>query len=95
MGKAEPAKEPDFYNLIAHERGAPPDWRWFSVQAHGENREHGAVVVRGAVCTATYTRGPRKGQTNWTKMDHSTVREFVITFADYDARAAKWRAGNG
>ena len=89
--------EPDFYNLIAQGRGAPPGWRWYSLEArptvYPPDRANGVAIVRGAVCTAVFTRGPRKGQPNWEKLDRSTDCEIIITFADYDARVAAWRAG--
>lgn len=86
---------PDFYNEIARERGAPEGWRWYSLQAVGENRKNGAAIVKGAVCTAVYKSGPRKGTTNWTKRDKSTEREFLITFAEYDARVAAYESSTG
>ena len=92
--------EPDFYNLIARERGMPPGWRWYQLEAvpkffasKAPDRKNAACIVRGAVCTATITRGPRKGETNWAKRDRSTDHTIVITFADYDARVAAWKAG--
>ena len=83
--------------VVAQERGAPPGWRWYSLEArptvYPPDRANGVAIVRGAVCTAVFTRGPRKGQPNWKKLDRSTDCEIIITFADYDARVAAWRAG--
>ena len=60
---------------------------------HGKQFKNAACIVRGAVCAAIITRGPRKGETNWAKRDRSTDHTIVITFADYDARVAAWKAG--
>ena len=88
-------RAPDFYNLIAKERGMPDGWKWNVLKAVGENRERGGVLVVGAVCTATYTRGKRKGWPNWSKRDKSTERELFIAFADYDERVAAWERETG
>lgn len=88
-------KPPDFYNEIARERGAAEGWQWYSLQGIGENRAQGAALVKGAVCTAVYKSGPRKGQTNWMKLDKSTEREFLITFAEYDARVREYETRTG
>lgn len=90
--------EPDFYNMIARERGMPEGWRWYQLEARPQvwsgnepDRSKAVVLVRGAVCTAVFTRGKRKGQTNWEKRDRSTDCEIVISLADYDAKVAAWR----
>jgi hypothetical protein len=88
----------DFYNMIAIELGAPAGWRWFDLKVLGDHklpREKTSFQMRGAVCDAVYKTGRNKGSTNWTKMDRSTVREFVVSFADYDARVARWECDTG
>jgi hypothetical protein len=98
--KAEP---PDFYNLIARERGLPEAWRWYELRVLPEHkagrpltpRDQSFVLVRGAVCSTIYRSGPRKGQTNWHKRDKSTEIEFVIAVTDFDARIARWEAETG
>lgn len=91
--------EPDFYNLIARERGMPEGWRWYSLEArpkfwsgNAPDRTKAVVLVRGAVCTAVFTRGKHKDHTNWAKRDRGTDIDLVISLADYDARVAAWRA---
>lgn len=93
---AEHVRPPDFYNLIATERGLPPGWRWYSLNVIGvdydapsaKQREHGAVMVKGAICTAIYKSGPRKGERNWTK--RTDERELVITFRELEEFTANW-----
>jgi hypothetical protein len=93
---------PDFYNLIAHERGLPAEWRWYSLRVLPE-RQHGKptprdqayVLVHGAVCTAVFRTGPRKGQTNWLKLDKATQAEFVIPMVELDARIERWEREAG
>lgn len=88
---------PDFYNLIAHERGMPDGWRWYSLEVKPSfwsgtqpARDQAFAIVRGAVCTSTIQRGTRKGQTNWSKRDKSTDIEIVIRLDELDARIARW-----
>jgi hypothetical protein len=86
----------DFYNLIAAERGQPAGWRWFELKCVGELADDGSgVLVTGAVCTAIYSRGKRKGETNWTKRDRSTQRELFISRNEYEKRRMKWQADTG
>lgn len=85
---------PDFYNLIARDRGAPEGWRWFDLRVIGE-RPHHVIHVKGAVCDAVYKSGRYKGWPNWTKRDRSTERELVITPAEFDAAIAKWESETG
>ena len=81
---------PDFYNLIAIDRGAPAGWRWFSLKAIDST-----VIVTGAVCTATYTRGKRKGQTNWAKRDAATERTYAVSPAEIAERQLRWEKETG
>jgi len=61
-------------------------------EGKGQDRKTGVAIVKGAVCTAVYTRGPNKGHRNWSKRDRATEREIVISFVDYDAAVAEWKA---
>ena len=86
---------PDFYNLIARQRGVPEGWHWYSLNVVGDikDRANGGILVKGAICTAVYKSGPRKGQPNWSK--RTDEREFLITTRDYDAAMAAWEAETG
>jgi hypothetical protein len=84
---------PDFYNMIAHERGKPEAWRWYSLRAVGEDRESGAALVEGGIPTRTISRGPNKGHPDWRKLTDRA--ELLITFADYEARKARWETETG
>ncbi|MFP2898778.1 hypothetical protein [Corallococcus sp. 4LFB] len=99
MGEATPAYERvDFWNLIAQrKRGVPEGWRWFSIQGKGHPapREQCTSIVTGAVCTATFKSGPRKGELNWAKRDRSTERELAIPFPEFDAFLLEWEAETG
>lgn len=97
-------KVPDFYNLIAHERGMPAEWQWYSLIVKPEPpwpgnerpaREHCFVLVRGAVCAVFYQRGPRAGHKNWTKRDKATDVEIVIGRVEYDERTMRWERETG
>jgi hypothetical protein len=86
----------DFYNLIAVERGLPEHWKWFELKRVGELEQDGCgVLVKGAVCTATYSRGKWKGSTNWKKRDRSTEREIFVTRNEYEKRCLKWQLDTG
>lgn len=86
---------PDFYSEIARERGAAEGWQWCSIKAIGEDRKNGAALVTGAVYPLLYKSGKRKGETNYSKPTPGTQREFLITFAEYDARVAAYEAATG
>jgi hypothetical protein len=88
--KTEP---PDFYNMIATERGAPDGWRWVELNAKGE-RPHHVFLVRGAV-VPLISRGSNKGWPNWKRRDKATEREFVITPVEFDVFIAKWEQDTG
>lgn len=81
----------DFYNLIATERGMPAGWQWFTIRAV----DGGDTIVTGAVCTALFKSGPRKGQTKWAKRDRSTQREIVVTREQIRERRAQWQRDSG
>ena len=86
-------KPPDFYNLIAAERGCADGWRWVELRVVGERPDH-VVVVRGAVMP-DLTKGKNKGWPNWSKRDKSTERELVMTNPDINAFIAKWESTTG
>jgi len=85
---------PDLYNLFAATQGVPEGWRWYEVRAVRQRAGDG-VLIKGAVCTAVYSRGPRKGQTDWHKLDRATVRELFATFAQLDAVRDTWERETG
>lgn len=90
-------KAPDFYNMIAVERGMPKGWQWYALKALGDPsvtpREHAAALVTGGVPGERYKSGKRKGEVNWAKCTNRG--ELVITFRDYDERAVRWEHETG
>lgn len=84
---------PDWYNLLAVERGQPEGWQWYRLQGIGDGRENGAVLLKGGVPNGTFKSGPRKGEINWAKATH--VAEVVITFADIGNRCMRWEVETG
>lgn len=69
-----------------------PDWgvyRWEHLP------ESNGMMLTGAVVTATYKSGKRKGMTNWTKRDASTERRIFISYAEREAYEAAWEASTG
>jgi hypothetical protein len=86
---------PDLYQLFAATQGVPEGWRWYSLNAVGESRTQGGVLITGAVCTETITRGLRKGEPNWKKRDRATERELFATFSQLDAVRDQWERDTG
>ena len=82
---------PDWFQMIAKERGVPDGWSWFQSEVKGE-RPNSVFLVRGACIAGTHTRGKNKGKP---KRDMSTMRELVITRADMDACQARWEQETG
>lgn len=82
---------PDIYNRVARRlHGLSEDWRWYSLERIG-----GGTLVKGAVCTAVYTRGKLKGETNWSKRDLSTEFTLVVTPEQYEAERLDWERETG
>ena len=86
------AERPNFWNLIAIDRGQPDGWRWFKWERIGEG-DHVADIVEGGVATEVYESGPRKGKLNYAKATH--LAKLVITRAEICARIARWEAETG
>lgn len=65
----------------------PAGWNWYRWEALPRKRSGNAthLQITGAVCTATITKGKRKGQTNWLKRDKSTEKTFVFSVNDFEA----------
>ena len=51
--------------------------------------------VTGAVCDAVYSKGPRKGETNWSKRDRKTEMQFVCSVAEAEAFCLEWEQETG
>ncbi len=88
-------KRPDFYELIARERGCPEGWTYVTLKAVGEGRAKGAALVKGAIYPTKYKSGPRRGETNYSKPLAGTERELLITFAELDTREVRWEQETG
>lgn len=86
---------PDLHQLYAATQGVPHGWHWYSLRAVGESREHGGVLIKGAVCTAVYASGKYKGEINWNKRDKKTERELFATFAQLEACKLTWEQSTG
>lgn len=95
--KAERKRLPDFWNMMARERGVPDGWQWYRLEVADTKapRHQSASLVTGAVCTERFKSGKRKGDLNWAKRDKRTERTLVITFADFDAYMAAWERKTG
>lgn len=92
MSDHEEAVRPDWFGLVAKERGVPDGWRWYSSTAHG-NAGSTVFLVTGAVVGGLFAKGKNAGKPNPAK--YTDKRELVITRADLDAVKAKWSAETG
>ncbi|QSQ14082.1 hypothetical protein [Myxococcus landrumensis] len=88
---------PDWWNLIAHQRGCHPAWRWLTVETidHTVPRDQAHCLVSGGVYSTLVKSGPRKGKPNYGKPDPGTERRLVISFVELDACKAQWEAETG
>lgn len=82
---------PDWYALIATDRGMPEGWRWFKLERKGDGA-HSVIIVGGGVPTRTYASGKRKGKPDWRGVAHD---EMVIGTAELTARMERWEAETG
>lgn len=77
----------------------PPEWQGYQFTCLPPPRDGQRdwvfthFSITGAVAPLV-TRGKRKGEHNWSKLDKSTVREFVTSIADHDAFALEWERKN-
>ncbi len=84
--------EPDWFQLIAQQRGMPPEWRWFSSEWKGEG-EHAVMLVKGGVPGAPFARGKNKGKPN--PANRTQVAELVISREHMDAIKSQWQVKTG
>lgn len=95
--KAERPKAPDWWLLIAQQRGVPEGWRWVSLEVLDTKvpRAQAHNLITGAVYSTLLKSGPRKGEPNFKKPDPGTERRLVISFAELDAFCAQWERETG
>ncbi|WP_262027100.1 hypothetical protein [Microvirga sp. Mcv34] len=85
-------KHYDFWSIHAREKlGLPDDWRWYRLEAKGEN----ITVVTGAVCHEVYKAGKHKGQINWAKRDKETDIPVPIRRDEHKAWLLSWECRSG
>lgn len=91
------AGKPDF--LLMHAREAfnlPANWHWYKLEAVGPHESpNKAILVTGAVVTAIFTRGPRKGSLNFGKRDRKTECTVPISARDHEAWLLQWEESTG
>jgi hypothetical protein len=89
--------KPDWFNLIAAERGLPAGWTWFRSEWRGEG-DHAVMLVNGGIPGGVFTRGKNKGKPNPAK--RTNVCELVVTRDDCDCfgtgqRVVGWSKDGG
>lgn len=81
---------PNFWELCAREklqRGA--DWQMVQWELVGDTND---AIIRGAVPSGVYTRGPRKGNP---KFERPLTDQCVVTKAECLARAQRYEVESG
>ena len=89
--------------LTIHARealGLSDDWHLFAwaclPRARDGQKDWKATHFQVTGCIApVITRGKNKGERNWSKMDKTTIREFVVSIADHEAWKLEWERKNG
>jgi hypothetical protein len=72
----------------------PPQWELYQWQMLPRGGDYELAEVTGAVAPL-YTKGKRKGQHNWDKMDKTTRRTVYITIAENAAFIEQWQQETG
>ena len=74
----------------------PETWHAFRYECFPKGCERTLYFqITGAVCTATYTKGPREGSPNWKKRDRTTECAAIITPEEHDAWLKNWEKTTG
>jgi hypothetical protein len=93
--KLERQGPPDFLSMHARKLlSMPEEWATFRVEVKpGAGQDY--FEVTGAVCTATFTSGKRKGQKDWKKRDKATERPILIPEREHRAFVEAWEKASG
>lgn len=85
----------NIYELVAKAKyNLPDEWHIYRWEALGIPGQRSDVLVTGAVAPLK-TRGKRKGQRNWSKLDKSTKMQGAITNAEIEAFLSAYEASSG
>lgn len=85
-------EHPDWFNLIAAQRGLPAGWSWFHSEWKGDG-DHAVMIVKGGVAGHVYARGPNKGKPNPKK--RTDVSEMIVTRDNLIAIKHQWQVKTG
>jgi hypothetical protein len=91
------AERPDLKAVFCRERlGMPESWRIFLYRCLPEGaRDSTHYAFKGAICTAKFVRGRRAGETNWDKMDRTSVREVIVSIREFECWLLEWERRTG
>ena len=86
----------DFYREHAASKHKLPDgWEIYKWEVVNYGTPAEALGVTGAVCTAVFSKGPRKGSRNWAKMDRATVMSIRFTDREHATFLLLWEKSTG
>lgn len=89
------AGAPNFYQLYAESKGVPAGWKWSGWSTADDDAPDGFLRLKGCVPGPNYTRGPRKGQTNWDESVPGTERVLFINLDELEEFKAEWERTTG
>jgi hypothetical protein len=85
---------PDFYSMHARKLlGLPDEWHWFSLEAKDGGGGRRFTLIKGAIPLRTISRGPRKGQWDWSQ--RKDEREVIVSDEEHRAFVAAWELETG
>lgn len=80
----------DLLEMCARDRlKQPDDWHAFLYESEGDY-----LIVTGGIAPIL-TRGPRKGQRNWKKVDPATRKRIILTREDIRKYKEAWADNTG
>lgn len=86
----------DFSLMALREKFTLPDgWEIYAWELKNMDTDAEYILHSGAVVTATYSRGPRKGEKNWAKSNRQSEMDLPLTCEEIAAFLAKWTAETG
>lgn len=91
----KPARR-DLLEDHARERaGMSPEWKMYRWEKQPANGTSTFVNVTGAVCSAVFKAGPRKGYTNWSKLDKTTECTVSLGLNEHKEWLGEWERKTG
>lgn len=87
----------DLYAEHAREKAQlPTNWQIFRWECFPKDATAAIYInLTGAVCEHKYSKGKRKGRTNWSKRDLSTEATVSLFVSEHEAWTKEWEQRTG